>query len=98
MLKQDWCGKYRFYVRGAGQNLIDFTVDLAWYHSALAHIASVNEMDDGETVLNLVVQPENYGSNGNDICERALRRLVAKHSLVGFSTWDEYNKEEREGA
>ena len=98
MLKQDWCGKYRFYVRGGRGKLIDFTVDLAWYHSALAHVASMNEMDDGEVVLNLVAHPENYGDNGNEIVERALRKLAAKYSLVAFATWDEYKEMEREGA
>lgn len=96
MLYKDMSGRYRFYVRGVEEKLIEFTVDLAWYHSALAHIASTNGMDDGTIVLNLIAQPENYGERGTDIVERHLRRLAEKYSLVAFATWDELK--EREGA
>lgn len=95
MLRQDWTGNYRFYVRGVESKLIDFTVDLTWNHSALAHIASTNRMDDGTIVLNLIVSIENYGNN-DVICEHSLRNLAEKYSLVAFATWDEYK--EREGA
>lgn len=96
MLRQDMSGRFRFYVRGEQDELKRFTIELTWYHSALAEVGSVNEMDDGTMVLNLIARPENYGDGGNEIVERHLRRLASKFHVVAFATWDEY--EEREGA
>lgn len=98
MLRQDMSGRFRFYVRGEQDELKRFTIELTWYHSALAEVGSVNDMDNGEVVLNLIARPENYGDGGNEIVERALRRLASKFNLVAFATWDEYREMDREGA
>lgn len=89
MLYKDMSGNTRFYVRGTEEMLKDFTIDLAWYHSALAIVASVNEHSNGEMTLNLICYPEHYGST-TDLCERNLRYLAKKHNVLGFATWDEY--------
>ena len=89
MLYTDMFGKYRFYVRGTEDKLKEFTVDLAWYHSAIGEVASVNEHNNGELTLNLVVHPEHYGDD-LECLEKWIRKLVEKHNLIGFSTWKEY--------
>ena len=96
MLYKDMGGWFRFYVRGERAELERFTIELAWYHSALAEVGGVNEMRDNTFVLNLIAHPENYGDGGNEIVERHLRRLASKFHVVGFATWDEIK--ERDGA
>ena len=94
MLYKDMGGLTRFYVRGNEDNAKAFTVELTWY-TALAQIGSVNKMDNGDVVLNLIVDLEAYG-NMDHVVERRLRELAAKYDLCGFATWDEYRM--REGA
>lgn len=95
-LRKDWSGNYRFYVRGTSDKLKDFTIDLAWYHSALAQIWSTNDMNNGDVVLNLVVNVDSYKSE--ELAEKNIRRLCDKHDVIGFATWDEYRENEKESA
>lgn len=90
MLYKDMSDNHRFYVRGTKDKLEKFTIDLAWYHSALAIVASVNEHNNGEMTLNLIAYPENYVSM--ECCENYLRKLATEYDLLGFATWDEYRE------
>jgi len=83
MLGQDMFGHYRFYVRGLQRNLENFTIDLTWYHSALAEIGSVveDQINDGIYTLNIIVKdPER---------EDYLRKMALKYDCVGFASWKE---------
>ena len=82
MLGQDMFGHYRFYVKGNMKNIKDFTIDLTWYHSALAEIGSVVEDQfKDEITLNIIVKdPER---------EDWLRKLALKYDCVGFSSFKE---------
>lgn len=68
MLGKDMFGQFRAYVRGKKEDLERFTIELTWYHSALAEIGSVNDMSNGELVLNLIVRDE---SREDDLWELA---------------------------
>jgi hypothetical protein len=45
----------RLYVRGTEEDVKAFTIDLTWFHSSWGIVGSINYMDDGEIVLNLIV-------------------------------------------
>ena len=82
MLGQDMFGHYRFYVMGNKEKIKDFTIDLTWYHSALAEIGSVVEDQfSGDITLNIIVKdPER---------EDYLRKMATKFGVVGFSSFKE---------
>jgi hypothetical protein len=81
MLKTDKFGNLRFYVRGEREDCERFTINLAWYHSALAEIGSFVVRGDGIVTLNLVVK--------QDDVEDDLRKLAYKFNVKGFASFDE---------
>lgn len=90
MLCKDMCGRTRFYVKGQKENLTNFTIDLTWYHSAIASIGSVNDgFGDDVFVLNLVVNE----TCKEEYAEKQLRKMCEKHKVYGFATWKEYDEE-----
>lgn len=83
MLNKDMFGNYRFYVRGDEENLKKFTIELTWFHSALAEIGSVGEdsIKRGLYTLNLIVKdPER---------EDYLRKLAKEFNVIGFASFKE---------
>lgn len=88
MFMKDMCGNTRFYVRGTKEKLEKFTINFTWYESAMGHISSINEMNDGSWVLNIIVTPENYGDD--EWLENTLRDLAHEHGCTGFTSWNEF--------
>ena len=83
MLNTDMFGNYRFYVKGEKSDLERFTIELTWYHSALAEIGSVAEESYPRDIfiLNLRVKdPER---------EDYLRKLAKQFKCIGFSSFKE---------
>lgn len=89
MLYKDMCGRTRFYVKGRKENLTNFTVELTWYHSAIASIGSVNGLGDDIFVLNLVVDD----TCKEEYAETRLRKMCEQYNVYGFATWKEYDEE-----
>ena len=85
MLNKDMFNNYRFYVRGERVDLERFTINLTWYHSALAMIGSVNDNGDGICTLNLIVKDE--------VREKDLRALAYRFNVIGFASFDELKTE-----
>ena len=82
MLGQDMFGHYRFYVRGEKKYVEQFTIELTWYHSALAEIGSVVEDQFEDCItLNLIVKDPDR--------EDYLRKLASKFMCVSFSSFKE---------
>ena len=81
MLKTDMFGNLRFYVRGEREDCERFTINLTWYHSALAEIGSFVDHGDGIVTLNLVVK--------QDDVEDDLRKLAYRFNVKGFASFDE---------
>lgn len=81
MLNKDMFNNPRFYVRGERDDLERFTIDLTWYHSALAEIGSIVDHEDGKITLNLILKNEDGGAT--------LRALAAKFNTIGFASFDE---------
>ena len=86
MLNTDMFGNLRFYVRGEREDLERFTINLTWYHSALAEIGSFVDHGDGRCTLNLVVKQADV--------EDDLRKLANRFNVRGFASFDELKKEE----
>ena len=86
MLKTDMFGHLRFYVRGERADLERFTINLAWYHSALAEIGSMVDHGDGIVTLNLIVREEDN--------EDQLRALADRFHVIGFASFDELKKDD----
>ena len=84
MLMPDMFGDLRFYVRGEKDDLERFTINLTWYHSALARIGSFVDHGDGRFTLNLIVNDENN--------EEDLRKLACRFNVIGFASFDELKK------
>lgn len=83
MMGQDMFGHYRFYVTGEKEDLERFTIELTWYHSALAEIGSVAEYSypRDKYILNLIAKdPER---------EDYLRKLAEKFNCIGFTSFKE---------
>ena len=81
MLNKDMFGNLRFYVRGEREDLERFTINLTWYHSAMAEIGSFVDHGDGRCTLNLIVKDEER--------EEDLRKLANRFNVVGFASFDE---------
>ena len=81
MLNTDMFGNLRFYVRGEREDLERFTINLTWYHSALAEIGSFVDHGDGRCTLNLIVKQDNV--------EEDLRKLACRFNVKGFASFDE---------
>jgi len=86
MLNKDLFGNLRFYVRGERSDCERFTINLMWYHSALADFGSFIDHGDGIITLNLRVKSEDY--------EDDLRALAYRFNVKGFASFDELKKEE----
>lgn len=84
MLKRDMCDKLRFYVKGSEEDAKRFTIDLMWYHSALATIGSINRTRDDKIILNLIVHDD-----ADEADEIRLRNMAEKFNLIGFSDFNE---------
>ena len=80
MLKTEMFGNLRFYVRGERGDLERFTINLTWYHSALAEIGSFVDHGDGICTLNLVVK--------QDDVEDDLRKLAYRFNVKGFASFN----------
>lgn len=81
MLNMDMFGHYRFFVRGEIKDLQAFTINLTWYHSALAEIGSIADDGIGGTTLNLIVK--------NPEREEDIRKICKDFGVIGFSSFEE---------
>ena len=81
MFKTDMMGNKRFYVKGNVDDAKRFTIDLTWYHSALAKVASVNDNGDKIT-LNLIVRDD-----ADEMDEQRLIRMAEQFNLIGFTSF-----------
>lgn len=83
MMGQDMFGNYRFYVTGEKEDLERFTIELTWYHSALAEIGSVAEQSYPRErfILNLRVKDPDR--------EDYLRKLANNFKCIGFTSFKE---------
>lgn len=85
MLK--WTGRY--FIIGEADELKELTVELAWYMSGVAHIASVNHRSDGRVCLNIV----NAEPDREEYFLREMNALAKKHGQIGFQDWNEWKGE-----
>ena len=81
MMNKDMFGHYRFYVRGDLEGLKYFTINLTWYHSALAEIGSIADDGLGNLTLNLIVKDPDR--------EEDIRKLCKSAKVTGFASFKE---------
>lgn len=83
MLRHD----IRFYLAGTREQAKNATIEIAWYLSGVAIVASVVETNNvnDEVFLNCIGNCDN-----EEYVVRQLKKVADKYGLQGFTNWRDY--------